>query len=148
MKAAEDQAGIKMHFLVKQKAEDGQAQARELLQALQPDGSPAVIGHLPKASHLSLTAFVFICCTETCDRLPRYMAICIHTTIILLVVRMSMLRPSLGISMHSLCFGSQARDAMCCPVWIEHSQRLQPVRAVHECCALQCPCCCWQRHCF
>lgn len=116
MKAAEDQAGIKMHFLVKPKAEDGQAQARELLQALQPDGSPAVIGHLPKASHLLFTALQFICCKEISGGLPSCMAICIHTTIHLLMVKMSMLRPVLSNCMHGLSFGSQACDAISCPV--------------------------------
>lgn len=63
-KAAEDQTGVKMHFLVKPKGEDGQAQAKELLQALQPNDTPAVIGHLPKASSLGLVAISNVFCRK------------------------------------------------------------------------------------
>ncbi len=53
--AAEAQAGINVHFITKPKGEDGQAQAQELLSALQSDSSTAVIGTLPKASaHVSM----------------------------------------------------------------------------------------------
>ena len=48
-KAAEAKNGITVHFLIKPKGEDGQAQAEELLRALQPEGTSGVVGTLPKA---------------------------------------------------------------------------------------------------